>query len=442
MNNNQISNNNSGNSKNSFPQETNVSLIYTFVSDENNVEKIKSEALKKCFEIDNSFISDNSRHFDHIENIFYKKDLVYIFKGKEQECFSFFPLMNSYGNRLDGRYRISDIRLIVFETGIFFIEIKYKLLNVPGPEDYFDYLLDLRNHFKDIEIDAFVNSVIGNELKYESFDMQGNSKTTRFQLFSDIVLGNKQTALHNDKFLIGENEINIISNYFLNRNSVKHYNIYQPHNINNYSMFLGNNVFCNEEGVLSITQKNSLNKELFERTYQKAIVQNLLYSYLLVLHQYYYLHFLKRRIQYLDIYDKDLRNDLLIIKKKYTIFKTKYIFNKVSQFYYQQKIYELFFESLSINSFSDEIKDSFDPLDKLLKNSREEKLNLFAKLFTTVTITNATISIFNFIMTIFVEIEWLRKVLILSPAVIVLLSYVLILLFYKTSIKKKIKNII
>lgn len=436
-NNNQMSNNNLGNSKNSFPQETNVSLIYTFVSDENNVEKIKSEALKKCFEIDNSFISDNSRHFDHIENIFYKKDLVYIFKGKEQECFSRFPLTNSYGNKLDGRYRISDIRLIVFETGIFFIEIKYKLLNVPGPEDYFDYLLDLRNHFKDIEMDAFVKSVIGNELKYESFDMQGNSKTTRFQLFSDIVLGNKQTTLHNDKFLIGENEINIISNYFLNRNSVKHYNIYQPHSINNYSMFLGNNVFCNEEGVLSITQKNSLNKELFERTYEKAIVQNLLYSYLLVLHQYYYLHFLKRRIQYLDIYDKDLRNDLLIIKEKYTIFKTKYLFNKVSLFYYQQKIYELFFNSLSISSFSDEIKDSFDPLDKLLKNSREEKLNLFAKLFTTVTITNATISIFNFIMTMFVKIEWLRKVLILSPAVIVLLSYVLILLLYKTSIKKK-----
>ncbi len=106
---------------------------------------------------------------------------------------------------------------------------------------------------------------------------------------------------------------------------------------------------------------------------KKAIVQNLLYSYLLVLHQYYYLHFLKRRIQYLDIYDKNLRKKLLIIKEKYTIFKTKYLFNKISQFYYQQKIYELFFGALSISSFSNEIKDSFDPLDKLLKNSREEK---------------------------------------------------------------------
>lgn len=81
---------------------------------------------------------------------------------------------------------------------------------------------------------------------------------------------------------------------------------------------------------------------MFERTYEKAIVQNLFYSYILVLHQYYYLHFIKRCIQNLDIYDNDLRDDLLIIKEKYTIFKTKYLFNKVSLFYYQQKIYELF----------------------------------------------------------------------------------------------------
>ncbi len=119
------------------------------------------------------FISDNSRHFDHIENIFYRKELVYIFKGKEQECFSYFPLTNSYGKKLDGRYRISNIRIIVFETGIFFIELNYKLLNVSDSKDFFDYLLNLRNHFKDIEIDSFVKSVIGNELKYESFDMQG-----------------------------------------------------------------------------------------------------------------------------------------------------------------------------------------------------------------------------------------------------------------------------
>ncbi len=51
----QISSNNLGNNCNSFPQKTNISLIYTFVSDENNVEKIKSEVLKKSFEIDNSF---------------------------------------------------------------------------------------------------------------------------------------------------------------------------------------------------------------------------------------------------------------------------------------------------------------------------------------------------------------------------------------------------
>ena len=438
---NEVQNNNLNNSKNNFPQETHVSLIYTFLSDEKNIEKIKSEVIKKGFVIDNSFISDNSRHFDHIENIFYKKNLVYIFKGKDLDCFSCFPLTNSYGNKLVSKYRISNIRLIVFETGIFFIEIMYKLLNIKIPEDYFDYLLDLRNHFKDIEIDSFVKSVIGNELKYESFDMQGNSKTTRFQLFSDIVLGNKQTILHGDQFLIGENEINIISNYFLNRNSVKSYKNNKPHNINNYSMFLGNNVFCNEEGVLSITQNNSLNRELFERTYEKAIVQNLFYSYILVLHQYYYLHFIKRCIQNLDIYDNDLRDDLLIIKEKYTIFKTKYLFNKVSLFYYQQKIYELFFNSLSIKSFSDEIRDSIEPMDKLLKNSREEKLNLFAKLFTTVTITNATISILNFIISMFVKTVWLKNVLILSPAFILFLSYVLILFFYKTGIKKN-KNIL
>ena len=98
------------------------------MSDEKNIEKIKSEVIKKGFVIDNSFISDNSRHFDHIENIFYKKNLVYIFKGKDLDCFSCFPLTNSYGNKLVSKYRISNIRLIVFETGIFFIEIMYKLL--------------------------------------------------------------------------------------------------------------------------------------------------------------------------------------------------------------------------------------------------------------------------------------------------------------------------
>ena len=101
----------------------------------------------------------------------------------------------------------------------------------------------------------------------------------------------------------------------------------------------------------------------------------------------------------------------------------------------------MFFNSLSIKSFSDEIRDSIEPMDKLLKNSREEKLNLFAKLFTTVTITNATISILNFIISMFVKTVWLKNVLILSPAFILFLSYVLILFFYKTGIKKN-KNIL
>ncbi len=70
-----------------------------------------------------------------------------------------------------------------------------------------------------------------------------------------MVLGNKQTLLHNDQFLIEENEINIISNYFLNRNSVKYYNKYQPHNIDNYSMFLGNNVFATKREFYQLPKK-------------------------------------------------------------------------------------------------------------------------------------------------------------------------------------------
>ncbi|MDD3383679.1 MAG: hypothetical protein PHX46_02575 [Bacilli bacterium] len=456
------------NEKNDFPQNTMISLVFPFSTLNSNINTIKQNLLDKNFTNDEQFIDDDSRHFDHIEQMFlYKANKVLVsnedeFTTEKINCstepnnyaFSIdknnnnfskvFKFENNSNIEIEKFFSIENLKFILFETGIFFLIIKYKSCIIHKYEEYFEIILKLRDYYKQTKILDFVETITGLQKKQtETFDMDKEQGTTRFQMFSEVVLGHEDNKKYrhskNDYEYLNENETNILANYFLNRNSVANYIHFPPDKIPYTSAFYGNKVFCTEEGVLSLTTKYSCNIKLYNKTYEgknEPFIQNVFYSYIIILHQYYFLHYLKKKIKKLNIYDKKIKENLISIKEEYVLFQTNYIYKKVSQFYYQEKIYQLFLNTLSIDNFSKEIENSTKPLDEILKEKRNEKLDLIVKFFTAITITNAFCSLLGAYYVFFDEGKIDKFHVVGIPTILLFGIYIFLIYFCKKNVKQ------
>ena len=77
------------------------------------------------------------------------------------------------------------------------------------------------------------------------------------------------------------------------------------------------------------------------------------------------------------------------------------MFQKVSQFYYQECYYKMLYKCLAISSFAEDVEESFDPLEKLLRQNRADKFDLTAKIFAGITISNVICTLLSIYCDIF-----------------------------------------
>lgn len=439
-----------------FPQKTYVSLIFPFnLKDTNDIAKVREFLIKtRNFYTYKNFISDNSRHFDHVEKVFSsenpnnyalkidsmirKNDDSY---DSKNENFDKIPKLDE---QLTESYDIQNIKCIMFSTGVFFLIYKIKIINVTEYRQYFKLLMTLKNYFKIQKMMKYTADLIGLSLdKIEAFDMQ-HDNTSRFQMFSEVVIGKNDSNFYkNDKIKhnFSENDCNIIANYFLNRNSVEDYDGVKVLEIKKENIFPGSDAYCTDEGLFCLTIKSKNNIDIYDNTYKKnvngvkAVIQNLFYSYMLVLHQYYYLHYLKRKVQDLNVFDKNSKEELYKLKENYTIFQTQFMFKKVSQFYYQEKIYQMIHKTLSIEDFSKEFILSTEPLEKLLNEIRINKFDFIAKILAAITFGNALCGLINFTSEKLIGNELWPKVILKGTPVLLFISSYLIYVFVFSSSK-------
>ena len=466
MNNKHINGEKNGKNNIGFPQKTYVSLMFPFnLKDTNDIAKVKEFLIKiKHFSTYENFISDNSRHFDHVEKVFSsenpnnyalkidsmirKKGNLYASKNED------FDEISKLDGQLGDTYNIQNIKFIMFSTGVFFLIYKIKILNVTELQNYFELLLILKNYFKRQQMMQNTANLIGLPSdKIEAFDMQHDS-TSRFQMFSEVVIGiNNSNSYKNNitNHNLSENDCNIIANYFLNRNSVEDYTGVNVLKINKENIFSGSDAYCTDEGLFCLTIKSKNNIDIYDNTYKKntngvkVVIQNLFYSYVLVLHQYYYLHYLKRKVQDLNVFDKNNKEELYKLKENYTIFQTQFMFKKVSQFYYQERIYQMIHKTLSIEDFSKEFILSTEPLEKLLNEIRLNKFDFIAKLLAAITFGNALCGLINFTSEKLIGSElWPNVILKGTPVLLFLFSYLFYVFVFNSSklLKRKHNKII
>ncbi len=437
-----------------FPHELFINIIFPFKFSKISFEEIKRKCSENDLKPDEKFITGNSRHFDYIENLFFSKNsddkkqlqqLGIALHVEDKNAFE--SQIKEYIDEKDKKilleYKLLDVKFIVFNTKLLFVAFKYKTYKNNQIEDFFDKLSKIKKVFKNMSIIPFIKKFFQHN-DIMAFDMQEEGKTSRFQIFTEIKVGtNKKKDNENTTLVryLSPDQISVLANYFINRNTLKdkRYALYEKND--SISMFFGNEVFCSEEGIVSITEKNQFNWELVMRTYD-ATIQNLFYSYILVLHQFFYLHYLKILLQELDLKNKNISDVLYDINMKYTIFRTKWLYNKVSQFKYQETLYQYIYDKYSIEVFSEEIKDATEPLVNLLNERRTKRLDIIVKIFTSVTITNAIFNLTKGIFELF-ENHCLTKSLIIGiviPILFAALYLILISLKYALVQNKSMRN--
>lgn len=431
----------SGSQKIQFPQVAHVSLIFPFLIkfDDVNAEMDRiRNYLERNFQFDsnngpenkNAFIVGNSRHFDYIENVFlnnpnasknftskYENNFSLMLKD-EKVCRNFLNYL--LGEQVLRKFKIKHVQVIMFNTGIGFLVIKLKLYQVHFYQEYFDSLLLIKDEIKKYNVTGALKKLICESLKINEsqaldklnmFDVQDtkcNFATMRFQMFSEVVIGKKNDKEYKipveQNQIISDRECEIIANYFVNRNSIRDYSKYDVSKISSSIIFPGSKAFCTEEGVLVLTVKGKENIDIFRKTYdgygKQIIIRNLFYSYIIALHLYYYLHHLKRKIAEINT-SNNIKKELRQLKVSFTVFKTNYMFQKVSQFYYQECYYKMLYKCLAISSFAEDVEESFAPLEKLLRQKRADKFDLTAKIFAGITISNVICTLLSIYCDIF-----------------------------------------
>ena len=393
-----------------LPHELTIKVIYTIKYDDSTFNEVNNFIEEKGFVNYNEFIKENSRHFDHIEELFLSKNnnlgKAYQLRNKNNpnnlenfiKLFPDFPFLKEKQNY--SNFNLTDIQIISFSTKILFFIFETKINHTDEIIKFHDKLLLLKSGFKNFDIVNFIKNIVPKKTKLYFFDMSNNKEekngTTRFKLFINLCFKkNKRKENKNKKEnYINSEELNLLSYYFTNRNMIKKVKKDKLKENDNVSLFYDNNVFCSEESIAIITQMNAFNFDLIDNTF-KYVIQNAFYSYILSLHQYFYLHYLKIKIQKIDTNNSKILYDLNELENEYTIFQNKWLYRIVSQFEHQQKLYSFINSKLNIFAFDKEIQFSLKPLQELKDSKRQEKIKNILSIFNIFGISSSILSIFN-----------------------------------------------
>ena len=299
----------------------------------------------------------------------------------EQDCIMFeYKLEDDLPGKINEKdgifFKIVNIELVCFKTGICFLLIKTNLEET----DRFSDLLNFNYKFANInlenkdlkkidkikiqtntfdnmeEITQIIENVTGKRINAKEFDIDDNTFLTYSYVCIDSNNWNKEVDFENieNEFLklstispsstnlnIDYDKLNIISN-----------SIYMKLRINNKGSF----AICSSTDVNNYTKLPSL----YENQY--------LYTYLIAIHQRYYLKLLSKE------YDKRYSK---LVSEKFINFTKKIWVNEVTTEDLGQKIYKRCKEKLNLNELYQEVKSKYDiyyKQEKINKNIKQNKI--------------------------------------------------------------------
>lgn len=388
---------------NNFPHELYYTVLIPFYLDTKEDEVIDIDLNDNCLH-ENYFnkgkiIKKNSQFYDYVEDLFLEESVY--FEGNKE-------LIDKFQEEIfqKSRHKVKKVFLHSVFTNIIIlgIVVKFKSLNII--EKIHEQKLQISDEIKRYEIKKLIKSLFNDNYNYDivyfdSYDGGNNNNTIRFHNFADLIIEN------NSDFVSDELKDNIAC-YFLDRMSIA-----TPKNSNSFSKntpYYGGLIYDSAEGIVSIYEKNKINSSITRRFVNKGFNTNsIMFAYLLILQEFYKLHFIKIKTQRLfrkenienfDIDNKKIINGLNALERQIVVFNAKCHITISTNFIWIRNIYNDLYNTLQIKEYLDEVnssisvyKDYFEKKTKE-KNARISKsLDTNTKVFTSVTICNALISI-------------------------------------------------
>lgn len=383
------------------------------------------------------------------------------------------------------RSLIRDIILVAFNSNICFVIIKFSVgyIKVNEPKTahqvYFDICLALRNLFKYSCVSFLVKDLFGlpNLKSIEGFDKwedlgshfyicknssgdEDKEELHKVCSYRPTLIANISIELNETLNLI-DTQLIKISNWVCNIHSVKN-NINEPL-IKNISLYYNNFVTCTEDGLCYLTLKCKENIDLIKNLDIKngpTLFQKVLFSYILNIHQYYYLHKLRNNILESSNLNKDSIFNILKkiqkLNKELAIFKEQYYFILVSKLYKIQEMYTYIFEQLHIEFFHNEIEKSHLPLFNNLDQKIKSYIMIATFVFDFITvilgIVNIILQAINFVKINNIEINnpdinnlkinylEINKIFLILFLIALFINIILSITYLVLGIREKTKN--
>lgn len=437
-------------------QRTVLKIIFPFSIEGINIEKIKSKIVKQNWKEaefskiePNQLINESSHFFDYIENLVLKgriSEFDYIGETPLMEL-----ILDNFNKRLqketsinqndDAKKKIEQIknsflniqykpvtmRIFLFSSQILFLEISLENNDDTKAKEYFKRLIKIKSFFKKVDIVNLASNLTNiDEECFEPFDKQKegkNKKTARFQIFSEIQLND------NNKF-ITQNDHFLLENYFLNRNSTESIYLFPMKQFSEEAIFAGSSVSCSIEGAIVITRESKINSRILKQMY-KSFIQNIYYSFILTIHQFYYLHKIGISISKIDAGDKFNKKT---IQATYDLFnfKSKYMFNIVSQFCYLQNVHDFFSKTYKIEQFENEVTTSIKPIRELIKERKDTTFVRATQIFAIFAALSALLTFSSYIISnLIVAFSLLHLYFLIGTIAVILVCLMTLLFFYR-----------
>ncbi len=396
---------------------------------------------------DQCLVNESSHFFDHIENLALKGKIVeftYIgklslgriikdhfnrdiredFDEKQKEVTKI--NIERIENGFDRvQYKPLSMRLFLFSSKIIFLEITLENNDDTKAKKYFKRLLKTKSFFKKVDIVKLLSEVTAfEEQTFEPFDKQKEGKTkktSRFQIFSEI-----QLLDHNEN--ITKEDHKYLKNYFLNRNCVENNGFDQLKDFTEEEICTGCSVSSSIEGAIVITRESISNNSILKELYS-SFVQNVYFSFILTLHQFYYLNKISISVSKIDS-NEMVNKDLIQTTYDLFKFKSKYMFNIVSQFSYLQDIHECFSRVYRIKQFEQEVTESIKPIRELNKERKDTSFVRTTQVFALFTTLNALLSFSTYLISNVISVfSWIYTIFLILT-ILLILGCVIISFFY------------
>ena len=392
--------------------------------------KRKGSFIKNCVQSfdtweQDDLINQDTRFFDYIINSFYNKQLTHepniCLLSKEIDLINKQTIAGEFsrfrkeltGDKqyiqkradkilIDNKFVIIPMqyKICIFDTKICFFgivfNIKHKNNMLVAENDYHNLFMTLRRFSRSQLLVSLIKSLIPSCMEVSFFEEKKpvDGKNAFFTIRS-ILFANLNLNYTFDNCLIP---------YWVSRQIVLKRNkgeeLPLPENkVHCYNLIPHNCVSASTEGCCVLnTIKEKTPEAKYVRKTARFYFQHVFLSYLLVLHQYFYLHHITAEASNLDVVGKSSLMqycEYRAIEEEYAYFRTKYMFEVISARNDYQKMYNYLKNALGIEPFLEEAKYSIEPIQIIADKKVENRKGVFLGAFSIFTLTNVIINLYN-----------------------------------------------